>query len=211
MPGNHCPPLGQEHHADCILGDMRRNSPDNLCWMTSRFREIRMEALGRVGLPTFGLGVAFLFNSLPIASHHKHCPKQHANRRACNQSQGNNGQITDNCRIPVLRSKRKFRLIIPPMESLPRLALWLSCSGKPYMALHDAGKPAPNLVGLRLTNRPVRRHLLLRGNREQREADSRLAFGRRSAHDARLLAEKLRMPRFLQTERLALVSSLHFP
>jgi hypothetical protein len=88
------------------------------------------------------------------------------------------------------------------------------------MALHDAGKPAPNLVGLRLVfpeshssegcalrNRPVRRHLLLRGNREQREADSRLAFGRRSAHDARLLAEKLRMPRFLQTERLAWVGS----
>ena len=60
-------------------------------------------------------------------------------------------------------------------------------------------------------NRPVRRHLLLRGNREQREVDSRLAFGRRSAHDERLFAEKLRMPRFLQTERLALVFELAFP
>jgi hypothetical protein len=36
-------------------------------------------------------------------------------------------------------------------------------------------------------------------------------LGCRSAHDARLFAEKLRMPRFLQTEQLAWVSSLHFP
>jgi hypothetical protein len=35
-------------------------------------------------------------------------------------------------------------------------------------------------------------------------------LGRRSAHDARIFAEKLRMPRFLQTERLAWVFELAF-
>jgi hypothetical protein len=46
------------------------------------------------------------------------------------------------------------------------------------------------------------------------ESNAKLILGsaveRRSAHDARLFVEKLRMPRFLQTERLAWVFELAF-